>query len=96
VRENGHASSLGHERGGTPCGLSVGFGDYGIVAAGAALLDSDFDSLLAGDESLELGELSDEAEALEPFSLVADSDFTPSVFESADSDAALFGPVLFL
>jgi hypothetical protein len=71
--------------------------DYGVEAAGAALLVSDFASLLDDDEvSPLLDELSDEAAALDPFSLDEDSAFAPSVFESVDSDAGLFEGVLFL
>jgi len=71
--------------------------DYGVVAAGDALFDSDFDSLLDDDaESLLLAELSDEADAFEPLSDVDDSAFAESLFESVDSDACLFDAVPFL
>ena len=70
--------------------------DYGVVATGAALVDDDVDSLFEEEDSLLLAEPLVEAAVPEPLSLVAESDFAPSGFESVDSDAPLFEPVLFL
>jgi hypothetical protein len=69
---------------------------YGVVAAGEALAESDFDALVdEEDESLEPDDVLDEADALVPFSLVLDSDLAPSALASVDSDV-LFPAVPFL
>jgi len=68
--------------------------DYGVVAAGEGLLDSDFDSGFADEESPPLFELSDEADALVLLSLVADSDFVESVLASVASEGFELVPFL--
>jgi hypothetical protein len=59
------------------------------------LLASALDSLFA-DEDPPLAVPLDEADALELLSLVAESAFAVSDFDSVDSDAALVEPVPFL
>jgi hypothetical protein len=65
------------------------------VAAGAALLDSDFDSLVVDEDELPFAEPLAEAVELALLSLVEASDFAASLLASLAS-AALFELVPFL